>query len=182
MGKRDEILDAAEHMVRETGFHAVSFRDLASATKIKSASVHYHFPTKDDLGEALTQRYAERFIGALPRPEAFDGLPSGRVVETMRLTFKEAYQRDGQMCLCGILGTEAPGLPDRTRTNTKAFFTLLTDWIKTAFSVTSDGRSASGEARTTMALTLIARLEGAMLLARGADDPSLFDRVTQKLT
>jgi len=50
---KDKILDAAEKRVRGAGFSAMSFRDLASDVGIKSASVHYHFPTKPDSYVAL---------------------------------------------------------------------------------------------------------------------------------
>ena len=52
--KREEILDAAEAMIRDAGFNAFSTRDVASAVGIKSASVHYYFPTKADMGVAVT--------------------------------------------------------------------------------------------------------------------------------
>jgi TetR/AcrR family transcriptional repressor of nem operon len=64
---KDKILDAAEKRVRGAGFSAMSFRDLASDVGIKSASVHYHFPTKPDLGEALVDRYTSQFKEHLER-------------------------------------------------------------------------------------------------------------------
>ena len=60
-----EILDAAEGFARQTGYNGFSFRDIAAEIGIKSASVHYHFPTKGDLGAALARRYAERFFERL---------------------------------------------------------------------------------------------------------------------
>ena len=56
------LLNAAERRVRRSGYNAVSFRDLADDVGIKSASVHYHFPQKADLGVALVERYARRVL------------------------------------------------------------------------------------------------------------------------
>ena len=52
----DRLLDAAEDGMRLRGYHAVSFRELAMALGIKSASVHYYFRQKEDLGLALVAR------------------------------------------------------------------------------------------------------------------------------
>ncbi len=63
--RANEILDAAERFARTVGYNGFSFRDIAAEIGIKSASVHYHFPTKGDLGAALARRYADRFFERL---------------------------------------------------------------------------------------------------------------------
>ncbi len=63
--KAIEILDAAERFARQAGYNGFSFRDVAAEVGIKSASVHYHFPTTGDLGAALAGRYADRFFERL---------------------------------------------------------------------------------------------------------------------
>ncbi len=63
---REQLQDRAEHYIRQGGFGSFSFRDLAKDLNIKSASVHYHFPSKSDLGTAVAERYNRRFENALP--------------------------------------------------------------------------------------------------------------------
>ena len=53
--------------MRDAGVVTMSFRDLAGDVGIKSACVHYHFPTKSDLGEALVDRYSRLFKDRLDR-------------------------------------------------------------------------------------------------------------------
>jgi len=50
------ILDIAERQMRQHGYNAVSYRDIAAEMGIKSASLHYHFPKKADLGISLVKR------------------------------------------------------------------------------------------------------------------------------
>ena len=52
----DRIRDVAESQVRSGGYHAFSFREISKQIGIKSASVHYHFPTRSDLGVAVARR------------------------------------------------------------------------------------------------------------------------------
>jgi AcrR family transcriptional regulator len=52
---REAVMTAAKATVQSHGYNALSFRELAKEVGIKSASVHYHFPTKGDLGAALAR-------------------------------------------------------------------------------------------------------------------------------
>src|SRR2546421_761097 len=61
------ILDVAERLVQVRGFNAFSYADVATELGITTASLHYHFPGKAELGQALIARYAERFTNALAR-------------------------------------------------------------------------------------------------------------------
>jgi TetR/AcrR family transcriptional regulator, transcriptional repressor for nem operon len=57
--KREMIMAAARLTMQAGGYNRLSFRELAKKVGIRSASIHYHFPTKGDLGAALARRYTE---------------------------------------------------------------------------------------------------------------------------
>ena len=59
------ILDVAERLIQTRGFNGFSYADVSAAVGITKASLHYHFPTKADLGLSLVQRYQETFVEAL---------------------------------------------------------------------------------------------------------------------
>lgn len=65
----EQILEEAQHLIRERGFASVSIRDLAAAVGIKVSSLYYYFPSKEDILYTLmmrTMRYLfERTYGAL---------------------------------------------------------------------------------------------------------------------
>lgn len=44
-----QILDAAWHLVAERGYHSVRITDVAQACGVSAATIHYHFPGRDDL-------------------------------------------------------------------------------------------------------------------------------------
>ena len=70
MATADRILDIAERLVQRRGFNAFSYADVATAVGIRKASLHYHFATKADLGQALIARYRQTFLAALREIEA----------------------------------------------------------------------------------------------------------------
>ena len=57
---RTPILDAAEALIREEGYGAVSTRRVATRAGLKPSLVHYYFPTTDDLLIALFRRGADQ--------------------------------------------------------------------------------------------------------------------------
>ncbi len=61
----DRILDLAERLVQTRGFNGFSYADIASELGVTKASLHYHFPTKAELGRRLISRYGEEFARAL---------------------------------------------------------------------------------------------------------------------
>jgi AcrR family transcriptional regulator len=59
---RAAILDAAEDIMREEGYAAVSSRRVAQKAGLKSQLVHYHFGTMDELFQALMDRAGEEYL------------------------------------------------------------------------------------------------------------------------
>ena len=104
-------MDVAESMIRIGGFHAFSFRDIAKEVGLKSASVHYHFPTKEDLGAAVMKRYAGRCLEALGSIDDFaEGDWEGFVRRFIGIVYT-ALCNDRKLCLCGMLAAESLKLP-----------------------------------------------------------------------
>ena len=55
------ILDLAESFLQEKGFNGFSYAHIATELHVRNAAIHYHFPTKEALTEAVIQRYRDRF-------------------------------------------------------------------------------------------------------------------------
>jgi TetR/AcrR family transcriptional repressor of nem operon len=168
--RAEKLLDAGEARIRAAGYGGFSFRDLGADVGVSSASVHHHFPTKTALAAAVARRYTQRFLGALA-----DAPPP--VLPAWRAAFRQALLRDGRMCLCGVLGAEAGGLPPEIVAEVRAFFAGAMDAIATG--LVAEGATAAQAA--SRAAAAVAVLEGAMLVARAMDDPALFDRATVAL-
>jgi AcrR family transcriptional regulator len=69
---RTAILDAAETILRDEGYAAVTSRKVAAVAGLKSKLVHYYFRTMDDLFLALLHRVEERHFDALDQAVACD--------------------------------------------------------------------------------------------------------------
>src|SRR5687768_16413337 len=98
------ILDAAERLVQERGFNAFSYADIAAELGLTTATLHYHFASKAELGRALINRYAERFGQALSRIEAATPDAGARLRSYADLYAGVLSAK--RMCLCGMLAAE----------------------------------------------------------------------------
>ncbi len=166
---REAILAAAEERVRRGGYNGFSFRDLANDVGVKSSSIHYHFPTKAVLTEHLVLRYTEKTKSFLEEPGALEGIEA--ILRVVAL-FRAALEVDDQMCLCGILGAEHAALPPEVVSTIAKFFELLTTFLDSAFGPEWMGPSPP---------SIVARLEGALIVSRVMGNTALFEAVVSEL-
>jgi len=172
MTKKEALLKAAENKVRLGGYNNFSFREIANEVGIKSASVHYHFPTKADLGAELAHQYTNNFLAALG--DVDDIIAQGEnPIDRYTQLFRGSLINDDQMCLCGLLGAQNESLPDKVRLEVKRFFDLNLTWLKKAH--TLNGESEPLHA----AITTVSLLEGAMMISKALNDHSYFKLATQ---
>jgi TetR/AcrR family transcriptional repressor of nem operon len=172
MTTTEKLLDAAEVRMRKGGYNAVSFRDLAIDTEIKSSSVHYHFPRKEDLGVALVKRYRERYFEALAKESSKAESPKEKLL-AFRAVYRKALNKDDAICLCGLLGAESAGLPDALNEELRAFFNGSIAWVADALP-----EALSESLRRKQASSLVATHQGAMMLATNLNDKKVFDTIT----
>ena len=139
---------------------------------IKSSSVHYHFPKKEDLGSALVERYSERFFSALEKRSAKAKTPADKLKAFTRV-YRDALVEDDAICLCGLLGAESGGLPHPLAEGVQNFFNANIDWVANAL----PDRLSRAE-RKKLAATLLANHQGAMMLATSMNSIKIFDTIT----
>src|SRR5260370_21276019 len=120
----ERLMDLGEARIREAGSRGFSFRDLAGEMGIKSASVHHHFPTKAGIPAAVARRYGDRFFEVVARRDDESG---DDAIAIYRSAFRSAIERDGRMCLNGVLGAEAGGLPPEVVAEIEMFFRRCID-------------------------------------------------------
>jgi TetR/AcrR family transcriptional repressor of nem operon len=167
------VLDAAEALVQVRGFNGFSYADIAAELQITKASLHYHFATKADLGEALITRYAARFLQALAEVGA-DGTDAPAKLAAYAKLYADVLN-DHKMCLCGMLAAEYPTLPAPMQTAVLGFFDENEAWLEAVLEQGSREGSLefTGPARGT-ARMIVSGLEGAMLVTRPYGDAARF--------
>jgi TetR/AcrR family transcriptional repressor of nem operon len=174
------ILDVAERLAQTRGFNGFSYADIAAEVGITKASLHYHFPTKADLGTALVTRYRERFQAAIKKIAASDADALTRIQQYVQV-YQQVLGAD-RMCLCGMLAAEFATLPGQMQQELRQFFDQNEAWLVNVLEEGKrDGKLEFDGSARDMAGLLTGALEGSMLLARSYRDNTRFGASAEQL-
>jgi TetR/AcrR family transcriptional repressor of nem operon len=179
-GTATEVLDVAERLVQERGFNGFSYADISAEMGITTASLHYHFAGKAELGRALIDRYSLRF------GEALDAIEASPTTAPAKLAaYAELYAnvlRQQRLCLCGVLAAEYQTLPEPMRGSVLRFFEGNEAWLKRILELgASEGSLHLSGSLEDVARMIVSGLEGAMLIARPFSDVARFDSAAAQL-
>lgn len=174
-----QILDVAQEMVRNRGYSAFSYADISKQVGIRKASIHYHFPSKDELVKELVKRYREGMIRACDRIAQ-----SNASLDQQMFQFADLYRnglKDKQICLCAMLAADYAVLPQAVQEEIQTFFQETEAWLTNLLQQGCDTQQWTCQPEQE-AKGLIAMLQGAQLLARSTTDSNTtFEQVVYPL-
>lgn len=163
---KKQILDAAEALLQDRGFNAFSYNDIAGPLGVKNAAVHYHFPTKADLGLALLERYRERFRQYTEMLDEGGANPLLKLEAYLTIPWR--YLRSGgKCCPLGVLEAEFNAIPESMRLEVLALDQEMRDWLARAL---EEGRGQGllqfEDTAEEKALLIAATLQGGLQISR----------------
>lgn len=178
----EDILACARSLIIAGGYNGFSYADIASEIGIRKPSIHHHFPSKVDLVRTLVSRYRKEAEAGLAAIERNSSDP----VELLRsyAGYWEACIADATapFCVCALLASELPILPEEVGIEVRAHFRSLSNWLASVFE-----RGAKADRLLVVATsrveaeTFMATVHGAMLSARAYGDPKMFGAILNPL-
>lgn len=133
METSEKIVDAANRLFYEQGFHRTSFAAIARTVGISRGNFYYYFKTKDEILEAVIEarlastrrmlaEWSERSTGPLDRVRRF--------VEIVITNWGD-IERYG--CPVGTLTSELAKLDHSSRTHAVGVFEVFRTWLRQQF-------------------------------------------------
>ena len=170
---REAILDAARLAAQAHGYSGLNFRDLAATVGIKSASIHYHFPTKADLGAAVAERYWQDTAAVLEDllEQTADPLESLRQYPNI---FRRSLENENRLCMCSYMAAEYDDLPEPVKAQVQTFADVNIAWLSKTLTAAD---VVSAEHSDQRARAIYAAIAGAQLVARSRSDIALYDEL-----
>ncbi len=104
---RQRILDAAEEVFAEKGYHGAGVEDIIRTAKTSKGGFYFHFPSKQGIFLALIDALAPRLMAAVDRAIEHEETATGKV-DAALATVLEQFSRHRR--LSKILLVEAVGL------------------------------------------------------------------------
>lgn len=167
--------------MRQRGYDAVSYGDLAKEIGIKTASIHYHFPRKADLAVDLLTLYAaklERQRGNI----AMNAASGGAAIASLVALYRAALNEGRQLCLCVVLAAGRERLTPEVCDRLETFHAQSRAWLAQAFGRGQrDGSIIGVTDPEAEAAACLALLEGAQIMARAAGRLGPYDAATAAL-
>lgn len=176
-----EILVRARSLIIEGGYSGFSYADIASQVGIRKPSIHHHFSTKADLVTVLISRYREEARAGIAELER--RVPDPLLQLGQYIGYWEACILDASapICICALLASELPLLPESVAVEVRAHFRDLSSWLTSVFE--------RGVQQGSLQLTNTPRIEaeafmaivhGAMISARAYGEPEIFGLITKR--
>ncbi|MGI9424535.1 MAG: TetR/AcrR family transcriptional regulator [Hyphomicrobiaceae bacterium] len=176
----DRILEEGFCLLAERGYNAVSFADLAKVVGIKKATVHHHFPTKEDLVARVMAKFTEEHTAALSRVRARHDLAADVLVAF--LSGAEALVQQSRCCLWAVLNAEFVTLPDSVQVEVQKFMDQVCGILCEIFQQGLEDGSLAFKGRSEdHGHLFFATAKGAILATRSSKNVDLFRAMTRQL-
>ncbi len=125
---KTQIITIATNLILEKGFNAFSYADISKVLNIKNAAVHYHFPTKEDLGVAVMKMQQENLKNFI------ETLQKNKVEEIAQLkalfSIYSGLFYEKRICALGSMGSDIQTLSPKIQTEVKKDYEQVLDWVE----------------------------------------------------
>lgn len=176
---RDRILHAAKQLFQQRGYYAVGTAEILEVSQAPKGSMYHHFPEgKEQIAIEVVNSIRDDVLEAMRGLQAkgMSAADSARTLaKGMAQWLKDSNYREGTMLASTTVGA-VPDLP-KLHAAIKGAFDEWRDHIVN--SLIREGWSKP--AATTMTHTLLAGVEGAMILARVDRDARVVVKVADTL-
>ena len=142
---------------------------------IKSASIHYYFPSKADLGAAVARHYWEDTAADLESMLVETSDPA-RCLRQYPDIFRKSLERDNRMCLCSFMAVEYDDLPEAVKKEVQTSADVNVAWLSRVLTAAAVVNAEESEQR---ARAIFAAVAGAQLMARSRSDITLYDALIE---
>jgi TetR/AcrR family transcriptional regulator, transcriptional repressor for nem operon len=172
---RIRLLKEAYSLMCSHGYSAFSYADLAKTIGISKASIHHHFPSKENLGEAvISSAYVDTQQKLQEIRLNFPDFMS-RIAQYMALFSQQSECL--QLPLCCSLSAEFANLPNSIQLQTQAYFEMQIDWLKEILQSAQETAEINTQINIDdLALTILKLFEGTCIVARVLQKNDIFQQ------
>ena len=161
---RERIVDTASRLFREKGFDGVGLDAIMKGAGLTHGGFYGHFASKDDLAAEAVTRALDRSMEKQRRFTDLDDLASDYLSERHR-----ADRANG--CAVAALGSDMARQSEGVRRGLTAHVRAQLDRFARLL------RHGTAASRRKRAITTLAGMIGALILARAVDDQSLSNEI-----
>ena len=122
---KDSIVLLGDELIRKKGYNAFSYADISKQLQVKNAAIHYHYPSKSDLAEAVVDWHTDSFNRFTEKASTRNEADQIK----MFLNFYASIQLSGKLCVIGSFATDWNSMEDAIQTKVTDFTKNVLNWI-----------------------------------------------------
>jgi len=161
---KEKIVALGADLMKSIGYPSLSYQQISSQLGIKNAAIHYHFPSKEDLGRDIVhsdQVYFENIISGM-----FDLNPWEKL-EAFLTRYRGHLEADNKICMIGTTASDFQELPKSVQKAGEEYLVVVMNWF---IALLNEGRTQGvfhfkGKAESKAAV-MVSALAGALQHAR----------------
>jgi TetR/AcrR family transcriptional repressor of nem operon len=174
----ERILDAAHTLISDGGYAAFSYADISSVVKVSKATIHHHFPAKEDLVVAVLRRHRARLGEGLSMVTRSGAKPIDQLAGYIRYWEACIRKKTEPLCIAALLGAELPSLPKDVAMEVRLHFVDLHAWLRQILELGAKQKSIRlKQTAADEAEVLLATVHGAMISARAYQSSEVFGQI-----
>ena len=173
VAERSDVVPRLAEVFREYGFEGASLAVIGERTGLGKGSLYHFFPGgKEEMAAAVLQEIDRWFEAEVYRPlrEATDPRAA---IDGMIGAVDDYFRSGRRICLVGAFALD--NVRDRFATAVKGYFA---EWRSALASALKRAGCAPDQAHSLAEETIIA-IQGALVLSRALDDPTVFSRALE---
>ncbi len=161
---RARIVEKAAALIHEHGVAATTLEDVKVAADVSGSQMYHYFPDKDDLVQAVIDYHADGIVSR--NRQALGSADGVEAWQKMVITAAKRTQARGGCALGSLVGQLAESDPEARALIASGFdqwAAAISDGLR---SLHAEGKLPSDIDPDDLAITLLATLEGGLLLAQ----------------
>jgi len=177
---RERLLDAGRRLLGERSYGSIGVAEISSSAGAPKGSFYYFFPSKQDFAVAVVDEHWT----AQHKQWAHILGTSAPVIDRLHRLFEAtaAVQRQALMdsgavagCMFGNLALELSSSEPKVKERLQQIFDAQVRAVETALGDSNSGLDVPESELHGLAISVVANLEGLVLLAKLHDDPSTIE-------
>ncbi|MFV1983763.1 MAG: TetR/AcrR family transcriptional regulator [Thiohalomonadales bacterium] len=165
---KDKILEFTSIVLQERGYNGFSYSHISKQLGIRNAAIHYHFPTKADLGVAMIQCYQSQFGSWLAYNELQYTHQYEKLFEAYIAISRSFIKKQNAICPLAVLEANYSVFPENMQKLTQILSKDIRSWFT---QILTAGRKTSvfkfDGSPENKSILILAALHGASMMVNG---------------
>ena len=176
---REQIIEKAFQLTMKRGINGFSYRDISEPLGMKNAAIHYHFPSKMDLVQALVDENHDLLRRRTAEFMAYGG-PARPQLEGLLSYSHNQYLRGLPVCMPGVVAIDYDELSPEVKAAMHRFMEDSSNWLTRVLETGREQGEFKFDGKPRLkAASILALLQGARQMSRLTESDMLAPIIRQ---